>query len=78
MKSNLSDINFTNVGKGAWILLCLMLIIVSFVISYPLMLLWNFALVPAVSVLAEVSWLQMWGISILIALLVKPLGVAKR
>lgn len=78
MKSNLSDIDFTNVGKGAWILLCLMLITVSFVISYPLMLLWNFALVPAVSILAEVSWLQMWGISILIALLVKPLGVAKR
>lgn len=78
MKSNLSDIDFTNVGKGAWILLCLVLIIVSFMISYPLMLLWNFALVPAVSVLAEVSWLQMWGISILIALLVKPLGASKR
>ena len=37
----------------------------SFVISYPLMLLWNGCLVPAINVIEKVTWLQMWGISIL-------------
>lgn len=45
--------------------------LISFLISYPLMLLWNLCLVPAVSILREVGWLQMWGISILIGLLFK-------
>ena len=37
----------------------------SFVLSYPLMLLWNGCLVPAINVIDKVTWLQMWGISIL-------------
>jgi hypothetical protein len=45
---------------------------ISFVLSYPLMLLWNMCLVPAVTVLKEVGWLQMWGISVLISILFKP------
>lgn len=50
---------------------------ISFVASYPLMLLWNFCLVPAAPGLAQVGWLQMWGISILIGLLVKNPYVQK-
>lgn len=45
-------------------------VLLSFLLSYPIMLLWNGCLVPAVTVLKPVGWLQMWGISILIGLLV--------
>jgi len=41
-------------------------ILFSFLVSYPLMLLWNGCLVPAVTVLEEVTWLQMWGIVFLL------------
>ena len=40
----------------------------SFLLAYPLMLLWNQCLVPAVTVLKEVGWLQMWGINFLISM----------
>lgn len=40
--------------------------------SLPVMLLWNFALVPAIPGLAKVGWLQAWGILILCGLLFKP------
>ena len=43
----------------------------SFLFSYPVMLLWNECLVPAVTVLREVGWLQMWGIMFLFAILFK-------
>ena len=45
------------------------LIAISFLFSYPLMLLWNNCLVPAVDIIREVGWLQMWGISFLLPLL---------
>jgi hypothetical protein len=37
----------------------------GFLLSFPLMLLWNWCLVPAIPGLVEVGWLQMWGIYIL-------------
>ena len=37
----------------------------SWLISYPLMLLWNMTLVPALPFLGQVTWLQMWGIYVL-------------
>jgi hypothetical protein len=44
------------------VLMALMLAIVfGFILAYPTMLLWNLCLVPAVSVLNEVGWLQMWA-----------------
>lgn len=46
-------------------------VFLGFLLSYPLMLLWNLCLVPAVSTLNTVGWLQMWGISILLGLLFK-------
>ena len=47
--------------------------LVSLVFSFPMMLLWNWCLVPAASsVVTEVSWLQMWGISVLFSMLFKP------
>lgn len=44
---------------------------ISFLLSYPVMLLWNGCLVGAVAGVAEVGWLQMWGISFLISMLFK-------
>lgn len=41
-------------------------IVLNILLAYPLMLLWNCCLVPAVDILREVSWLQMFGISILV------------
>ena len=43
----------------------------SLLISYPLMLLWNQFLVPAVNVLEPITWIQMFGISILINVLTR-------
>ena len=48
-----------------------MFLVISFLFSFPLMLLWNGCLVPAIPGLEEVSWLQMWGISILIGALTR-------
>ena len=46
-------------------------VFVCFLLAWPSMWLWNECLVPAVSVLHEVSWPQMWGICILFNMLVK-------
>lgn len=78
MKSSLSDINFVNVGKGMWIMVLLAAVLISFLVSYPLMFLWNIALVPAVSVVGEVSWMQMWGIVILVNFLFKGFSVKSK
>lgn len=43
--------------------------IVGLLFSLPVMLLWNWCLVPAVPALVEIGWLQAWGISILFSLL---------
>lgn len=47
----------------------LLIVVISFLVSYPMMLLWNSCLVPAFPGMVEVSWLQMWGISLLIGAL---------
>lgn len=43
----------------------------SFLMSFPVYLLWNAALVGAVSGVHEISWIQAWGITLLISLLFK-------
>jgi hypothetical protein len=49
----------------------------GFILAYPMMLLWNLCLVPAVSVLNEVGWLQMWGINILCGVWFKSTAYSK-
>ncbi len=49
----------------------------SFVMSYPAMLLWNGCVVGAISGVNPVGWLQMWGISILCSVLFKS-SVSKK
>ena len=50
----------------------LTVLIVSFLMSWPVYMLWNHCLVGAVAGVTEVSWLQAWGISVLCGLLFKP------
>ena len=47
------------------------LLLISFLLSYPVYLLWNGCLVDAVEGVKEVTWLQAWGLSALIGLLFK-------
>lgn len=48
-----------------------LILFVSFLLSYPLYLLWNGCLVDAVTIVRPVTWLQMWGIAVLIGLMFK-------
>jgi uncharacterized membrane protein SpoIIM required for sporulation len=49
-----------------------LLVFVSFLLSYPVFLLWNGCLVGAVAGVVEVTWLQAWGLTVLCAFLFKP------
>jgi len=49
----------------------------SFLLSWPIMWLWNNALVGAVDGVHTVSWLQAWGISVLFSFLFKTHSSSK-
>ena len=40
-------------------------VFISMAMAYPLMMLWNDCLIPAIPGIKEVEWLQMWGITVL-------------
>ena len=46
-------------------------LLLSFLLSWPVFMLWNGCLVDAVTSLKEVTWLQAWGITILCGFLFK-------
>ena len=48
-----------------------MSVFISFLMSWPAYMLWNGCLVDAVSIVKEVTWLQMWGIYVLFNFLIK-------
>ena len=50
---------------------------VSFLLSWPVMRLWNGCLVGAVDGVHEVSWLQAWGISVLCGFLFRTTASTK-
>lgn len=50
--------------------ICLLLFI-SFLLSWPVFMLWNGCLVGAIVGVQEVSWLQAWGITVLCGFLFK-------
>jgi uncharacterized membrane protein YkgB len=56
---------------GAAIVGIASIVFLSFLLSWPVMWLWNNALVGAVIGVNEVSWLQAWGISVLSGILFK-------
>ena len=47
------------------------LLFLSFVLSWPVMALWNGCLVGAVDGVREVTWLQAWGLQFLFGILFK-------
>ena len=53
------------------------LLFLSFVLSWPVMMLWNGCLVGAVDGVKEIGWLQAWGIQFLFALLFKSTSTKK-
>lgn len=53
------------------------LLLISFLLSWPVYMLWNGCLVGAVAGVAEVTWLQAWGLSVLFGLLFKSGSVSK-
>jgi hypothetical protein len=56
---------------GAIVITIVGVLLVSFLLSWPVYMLWNGCLVDAVTGLKEVTWLQAWGISLLCGLLFK-------
>ena len=53
------------------------LVFISFLLSWPVMVLWNECLVSAVEGTREIGWLQAWGIQFLFALLFKSTATKK-
>jgi hypothetical protein len=47
------------------------IVLLSFLLSWPVYMLWNGCLVGAVRGVSEVTWLQAWGITVLFGFLFK-------
>lgn len=48
-------------------------ILLGFLLSYPIMLLWNGCFVGAITGVNEITWMQAWGLMILFSMLFKPM-----
>jgi len=53
-------------------------LLLSFLLAWPVMELWNQCLVPAVDGVKEIGWLQAWGLQFLVNLLFKMSIVNKK
>jgi len=54
------------------------LLFLSFVLSWPVMMLWNGCFVGAIDGVKEVTWLQAWGLQFLFGLLFKSTLTTKK
>jgi hypothetical protein len=63
---------------GAFVILIVGALFVSFLLAWPVMLLWNGCLVPAVDGVKQIGWLQAWGLQFLINMLFKVSIVNKK
>ena len=59
------------IAVGAIVLGIASLLLLSFLLSWPVYMLWNGCLVGAVAGVSEVSWLQAWGLTVLCGFLFK-------
>ena len=66
------------VALGTTVLSLVALLFISFLLSWPVYMLWNGCLVGAVAGVTEVTWLQAWGLSILCGILFKPNSVTSK
>jgi hypothetical protein len=55
----------------AFITLAVAALFLSFVLSWPVMMLWNGCFVGAIDGVKEITWLQAWGLQFLFNLLFK-------
>lgn len=56
---------------GALLFHLVFIVVVSLILALPVMVMWNYCLMPAVTGLNEIGWLQSWGILVLFGLLFK-------
>ena len=56
---------------GALVTVVVFIVVFGLLMSLPVMWLWNACLVPAVSGVKEMGWLQSWGMLVLCGLLFK-------
>ena len=54
------------------------LLFLSFVLSWPVMMLWNGCFVGAIDGVKEITWLQAWGLQFLFNLLFKTTLTTKK
>jgi hypothetical protein len=54
------------------------ILVVSFLLSWPVMMLWNGCLVGAVDGVREIGWLQAWGLQFMLNLMFKTTMVTKK
>ena len=61
------------IGEGLVVVIGViaLLVFVSFLLSWPVMMLWNGCLVGAVNGVNPVTWLQAWGLLVLCSFLFK-------
>jgi len=53
------------------------IVLLSFLLSWPIMMLWNGCLVGAVDGVHTVTWLQAWGLTVMIHSLVRATATSK-
>jgi hypothetical protein len=54
------------------------ILLLSFLLSWPVYMLWNGCLVGAVAGVAEVTWLQAWGLTVLFGFLFKSSNTSSK
>ena len=59
------------VAIGTFVTLIAGMLFISFLLSWPAMMLWNGCLVGAVDGVKEIGWLQAWGLQFLCNILFK-------
>ena len=59
------------VGFTSVVAIFVLAFVIGLILSYPIMLLWNFCLVPAVTGINTITWLQAYGITVLCSFLFK-------
>jgi hypothetical protein len=64
------------IAVGAVVLGIASLLLLSFLLSWPVYMLWNGCLVGAVAGVSEVTWLQAWGLTVLCGFLFKTTNVS--
>ena len=56
---------------SVFVVMIALTILLGVILSLPIMLLWNYCLVPAVTGMNEITWLQAWGLYVLFNILFK-------